>query len=87
VKLQTASYLTTQTARLVSESPKDEAVVYWAVKIIGTCPDEVPDHPRLGGYQQMLAADILRERYWQDPANPQPIKPGLFRHIGSGYTK
>jgi len=48
----------------------------WVVKIIDVWPEEVPDHPKLGGYQQMLSADILRGRYWQDPANPQPVKPG-----------
>ncbi|MGH8286886.1 MAG: CocE/NonD family hydrolase, partial [Steroidobacteraceae bacterium] len=32
----------------------------WVVKIIDVWPDEVPDHPKLGGYQQMLSADILR---------------------------
>jgi putative CocE/NonD family hydrolase len=47
----------------------------WVVKIIDVWPDEVPDHPKLGGYQQMLSADILRGRYRQDPANPQPIEP------------
>ena len=45
------------------------------MKIIDVWPDEVPDHPKLGGYQQMLSADILRGRYRQDPANPQPIEP------------
>ena len=48
----------------------------WVVKIIDVWPEEVPDHPQLGGYQQMLSADILRGRYRQDPANPQPIEPG-----------
>jgi putative CocE/NonD family hydrolase len=48
----------------------------WVVKIIDAWPDEVPDHPKLGGYQQMLSADILRGRYREDPANPQPIESG-----------
>jgi putative CocE/NonD family hydrolase len=47
----------------------------WVVKIIDVWPDEVPDHPKLGGCQQMLSADILRGRYRRDPANPQPIEP------------
>jgi putative CocE/NonD family hydrolase len=47
----------------------------WVVKIIDVWPEEVPDHPKLGGYQQMLSADILRGRYRLDPANPQPIEP------------
>jgi putative CocE/NonD family hydrolase len=47
----------------------------WVVKIIDVWPDEVPGQPKLGGYQQMLSADILRGRYREDPANPQPIEP------------
>jgi putative CocE/NonD family hydrolase len=47
----------------------------WVVKIIDVWPDEVPDEPKLGGYQQLLSADILRGRYRLDPANPEPIKP------------
>jgi putative CocE/NonD family hydrolase len=47
----------------------------WVVKIIDVWPDEVPDHPGLGGYQQMLSADILRGRYREDPASPRPIEP------------
>jgi putative CocE/NonD family hydrolase len=48
----------------------------WVVKIIDVWPDEVPDHLKLGGYQQMLSADILRGRYRDNPARPQPIEPG-----------
>jgi hypothetical protein len=48
----------------------------WVVKIIDVWPEEVPDHPPLGGYEQMLSADILRGRYRLDPARPQPIEPG-----------
>ena len=43
----------------------------WVVKIIDVWPAEDPDHPKLGGYQWMISADILRGRYRQDPANPQ----------------
>jgi putative CocE/NonD family hydrolase len=47
----------------------------WVVKIIDVYPGEVPDHPALSGYQQMLSADILRGRYREDPANPHAIQP------------
>jgi uncharacterized protein len=46
----------------------------WVVKVIDVWPDEVPDQPRLGGYQQLLSADILRGRYREDPANPRAIQ-------------
>ncbi|HEX9207644.1 MAG TPA: CocE/NonD family hydrolase [Steroidobacteraceae bacterium] len=48
----------------------------WVVKIIDVWPDEVPERPVLGGYQQMLSADILRGRYRQDPAHPVPVEAG-----------
>jgi putative CocE/NonD family hydrolase len=45
----------------------------WVVKIIDVWPDEVPEHTTLGGYQQMLSADIFRGRYRTDFSKPQPI--------------
>jgi putative CocE/NonD family hydrolase len=47
----------------------------WVVKLIDVWPGEVPDSPRLGGYQQMLSADILRGRYREDPASARPLAP------------
>jgi putative CocE/NonD family hydrolase len=40
----------------------------WVVKLIDVWPDEVPDRPKMGGYQQMLSADIFRGRYREDLA-------------------
>jgi hypothetical protein len=48
----------------------------WVVKLIDVWPDEVPDRPSLGGYQQMLSADIFRGRYRLDFSRPQPLTPG-----------
>ena len=48
----------------------------WVVKIIDVWPDEVPENPRLGGYQQMLSADIFRGRYREDLAVAKPLAPG-----------
>ena len=45
----------------------------WVVKIIDVWPGEVPDRPAMGGYQQMLSADIFRGRYRTDFAKPQPL--------------
>ena len=47
----------------------------WVVKIIDVWPDEVPEAPKLGGYQQMLSADILRGRFREDFATARPIEP------------
>ena len=45
----------------------------WVVKIIDVWPDQVSAQPELGGYQQMLSADIFRGRYREDLAHPHPI--------------
>jgi len=48
----------------------------WVVKIIDVWPDELPENPKLGGYQQMLSADIFRGRYREDLAVAKPLVPG-----------
>jgi putative CocE/NonD family hydrolase len=47
----------------------------WVVKIIDVWPDEVQERPTMGGYQQMLSADIFRGRYRADLSKPQPLAP------------
>jgi putative CocE/NonD family hydrolase len=47
----------------------------WVVKLIDVYPDEVADHPNLGGYQLPIAMDIFRGRYRENFANPKPIEP------------
>ena len=52
------------------------------MKIIDVWPDEVQERPTLGGYQQMLSADISRGRFRTDFAKPQPLasnKPLQYR--------
>jgi putative CocE/NonD family hydrolase len=48
----------------------------WVVKLIDVYPPEHRDHPELGGYQLMVAGDIMRGRYRESPSRPQPIRPG-----------
>jgi putative CocE/NonD family hydrolase len=60
-------------ARLLASTSGTDAD--WVVKMIDVWPDEVPEHAKLGGYQQMLSADILRGRYREDPAKPALIEP------------
>lgn len=57
----------------VSTSAQDGDFV---VKLIDVYPDAVPGQPEMGGYQLMVAADILRARYRQDPARPVQMTPG-----------
>jgi predicted acyl esterase len=44
--------------------------------LIDLYPEEVAAQPELGGYQLMIAADILRGRYRSDFSKPAPIEPG-----------
>ena len=48
----------------------------WVVKLIDVYPDEVADHPDMGGYQLMIAADIFRGRYRESFSAPKAIEPG-----------
>ena len=45
----------------------------WVVKLIDVYPDEVAGNPHLGGFQLMVAADILRGRYREGFTVAKPI--------------
>ncbi|HEX3849256.1 MAG TPA: CocE/NonD family hydrolase [Steroidobacteraceae bacterium] len=45
----------------------------FVVKLIDVYPPEMGREPRMGGYQLMVAADILRGRYRESFSNPKPI--------------
>jgi putative CocE/NonD family hydrolase len=54
----------------------------FVVKLIDVYPDEVGRDPKMGGYQLMVSADILRGRYRDSFSDPKPIpagKSGVFR--------
>ena len=54
----------------------------FVVKLIDVYPDEVGRDPKMGGYQLMVCADILRGRYRDSFSDPKPIpagKSGVFR--------
>jgi putative CocE/NonD family hydrolase len=61
-------------ARLFASTSGSDAD--WVVKIIDVWPDEVPENPKLGGYQMMLSAEIFRGRYREDLSSPKPLAPG-----------
>ena len=46
------------------------------VKVIDVYPDEVGRDPKMGGYQLMVSADILRGRYRDSFSRPTPIPAG-----------
>jgi putative CocE/NonD family hydrolase len=45
----------------------------FVVKVIDVYPDEMGRDPKLGGYQLMVSADILRARYRDDPSQPEAM--------------
>ena len=47
----------------------------WVVKLIDVYPDEVAEHPHLGGFQLMVSADIFRGRYREGFTVAKPIQP------------
>ncbi len=54
----------------------------FVVKVIDVYPDEVAQNPRMGGYQLMVSADILRGRFRDSMEHPSAIqsgKPVTFR--------
>jgi putative CocE/NonD family hydrolase len=58
-------------ARLIASTSGTDAD--FVVKVIDVYPDEVAQTPRLGGYQLMVSADILRGRFRHAYDKPEPI--------------
>jgi predicted acyl esterase len=54
----------------------------WVVKLIdvfpGSAPDPVPNPRgvRMGGYQMLLAGDIMRAKFRRSFSTPEPLAPG-----------
>jgi putative CocE/NonD family hydrolase len=48
----------------------------WIVKLIDVYPEDYPTDHRLGGYQLMIANDVLRGRFRKSFERPSPITPG-----------
>ncbi len=48
----------------------------WIVKLIDVYPASVPDDPPMGGYELMIAADVLRGRFRNGFETPQAVTPG-----------
>jgi putative CocE/NonD family hydrolase len=47
----------------------------WVVKLLDVYPDSVAGRPELGGYELMLAGDIMRGRYRRSWEHPEAIPP------------
>jgi putative CocE/NonD family hydrolase len=48
----------------------------WSVKLIDVYPDGEPSDPAMGGYELMVAADVLRGQYRESFEKPKPIVAG-----------
>jgi len=60
-------------AHLVASTTGQDAD--WVVKLIDVFPDSVPDNWQLGGYQLMVAHEIMRGRYREGFTTPKPLTP------------
>jgi hypothetical protein len=47
----------------------------WVVKLIDVYPEEYPAESTMGGYELMIADEVLRGRFRQSFEKPQPIAP------------
>jgi uncharacterized protein len=50
----------------------------WIVKVIDVYPDRSPSEPEMGGYQLMMAGDVIRGRYRRSLEKPEPLVPGAI---------
>jgi hypothetical protein len=62
----------------------------WVVKLIDVYPGTAPDAPspqgtsRMGGYQMLLAGDLLRGKFRESLSAPKPMVPGQVTRIDVG---
>ena len=61
------------TAKIVASTTGSDAD--WVVKLIDVFPDSIPDDWKLGGYQLMVAHEIMRGRYRKSFSAPEPLEP------------
>ena len=47
----------------------------WIVKLIDVYPDKYPADPTMGGYQLMIAGDVVRGRYHKSIERPEAVVP------------
>jgi uncharacterized protein len=48
----------------------------WVVRLIDVYPESYPKEPALGGYQLLVAGEVLRARFRKSFAKPEPVVPG-----------
>jgi uncharacterized protein len=77
------------TAKLFASTTGSDAD--WVVKLIDVYPDSLPERAWMGGYELMVAADILRGRYrtsWERPValRPNTVLPFTVDLHQQAYT-
>ncbi|HEX2695675.1 MAG TPA: CocE/NonD family hydrolase [Acidobacteriota bacterium] len=48
----------------------------WVVKLIDVYPEDVPGDPAMGGYQLMIAGEVVRGRFRKGCERPEPVPAG-----------
>jgi predicted acyl esterase len=57
----------------------------WIVKLIDVYPEKYEADPKMGGYQLMVAGDVLRGRYRNSFEKPEPITAGAVVPYEIGF--
>jgi putative CocE/NonD family hydrolase len=57
----------------------------WIVKLIDAYPEKYAPDPKMGGYQLMIAGDVLRGRYRNSFEKPEPIAPDTVTRYEIGF--
>jgi uncharacterized protein len=57
----------------------------WIVKLIDVYPEKYAPDPKMGGYQLMIAGDVLRGRYRNGFEKPEPIAPDSATRYEIGF--
>jgi hypothetical protein len=57
----------------------------WIVKLIDVYPEKYAADPKMGGYQLMIAGDVLRGRYRNSFEKPEPIVPDSIVRYEIGF--
>jgi putative CocE/NonD family hydrolase len=57
----------------------------WIVKLIDVYPEKYPADPKMGGYQLMIAGDVVRGRYRNSFEKPEPIVAGAVVPYEIGF--
>jgi len=53
----------------------------WIVKLIDVYPENYPDRPEMGGYQLMIADDVLRGKFHKSFEKPNALAPGAINEF------